>query len=143
MTHTRGARYHPQTQGKIERYHRSIKNVFNLQNYYLPGELEQDIERFVEHYNIHRYHESLDNLTPADVYFGRKRERLSVREMIKRETMKLRRTYNLRNGGKKKHLLLMKSTPNFSSKCPKCSGYVQFFEHFDLLMNLLWESRFR
>jgi putative transposase len=48
MTHTRGARYHPQTQGKIERYHRSMKNVINLQHYYLPGELEQEIKRFVE-----------------------------------------------------------------------------------------------
>jgi putative transposase len=111
MAHTRGARYHPQTQGKIERYHRSIKNVINLQNYYLPGELEREIERFVEYYNNHRYHESLDNLTPADVYFGRKRERLSVRTMIKRETLKLRRTYNLRKGGLKKQLQLTKFTP--------------------------------
>jgi len=111
MTHTRGARYHPQTQGKIERYHRSMKNVINLQHYYLPGELQQEIERFVEYYNNHRYHESLDNLTPADVYFGRKRERLSVREMIKRETMKLRRAYNLGKGGLKKQLLLTKTTP--------------------------------
>ena len=102
MTHTRGARYHPQTQGKIERYHRSIKNVINLQNYYLPGELEREIERFVEYYNNHRYHESLDNLTPADVYCGRRRERLNVRDIIKRETMKLRRAYNLGKGGLKK-----------------------------------------
>ena len=50
MVHTRGARYHPQTQGKIERYHRSIKNVVNLQHYYLPGELEREIERYVEYY---------------------------------------------------------------------------------------------
>ena len=111
MAHTRGARYHPQTQGKIERYHRSMKNVVNLQHYYLPGELEREIKRFVEYYNNHRYHESLDNLTPADVYFGRKRERLSVREMIRRETMKLRRAYNLGKGGAKKQLHLSKITP--------------------------------
>jgi len=111
MTHTRGARYHPQTQGKIERYHRSIKNVVNLQHYYLPGELEREIGRFVEHYNNHRYHESLDNLTPADVYSGRRWERLSLRDVIKRETMKLRRNYNRGKGGPKKQLHLMKSTP--------------------------------
>ena len=111
MSHTRGARYHPQTQGKIERYHRSLKNVVNLQHYYLPGGLEQESERFVDHYNYHRYHESLDNLTPADVYFGRRRERLNVRDIIKRETMKLRRAYNLGRGGIKKHLLLGESTP--------------------------------
>ena len=68
-----------------------MKNVINLQHYYLPGELEQKIEHFFEYYNNHRYHKSLDNLTPTEVYFGRKRERLTIREMIKRETMKLRR----------------------------------------------------
>jgi putative transposase len=109
MIHIRGARYHPQTQGKIERYHRSLKNVVNLQHYFLPGELKQEIEHFVDHYNNHRYHESLDNLTPADVYSGRRRERLNVRDIIKRETMKLRRAYNLGKGGIKKHLLFGKS----------------------------------
>ena len=58
------------TQGKIELYHRSMKNVITLQNYYLPGELKEEIERFVDYYNHRRYHESLDTLTPADVYAG-------------------------------------------------------------------------
>ena len=111
MKHTRGARYHPQTQGKIERYHRSMKNVINLQHYYLPGELEQEIDQFVEYYNNRRYHESLDNLTPADVYFGKRRERLSMRNMIKHETLRMRRAYNLGKGGLKKQLQLVRSTP--------------------------------
>jgi putative transposase len=110
MIHIRGARYHPQTQGKIERYHRSLKNVVNLQHYYLPGELEREIEHFVDHYNNHRYHESLDNLTPADIYCGKRRERLNVRNIIKRETLKLRRAHNLGKGGWKKQLQLVKST---------------------------------
>jgi len=90
-----------------------LKNVVNLLHYYLPGELEREIEGFVEYYNNNnqRYHEFLDNLTQADVYFGRKRERLTVREMIKRKTMKLRRAYNLEKGGQRKHLLFVKSTP--------------------------------
>jgi putative transposase len=71
IEHTRGAPYHPQTQGKIERYHRSMKNVVKLENYYYPWELEQAITEWVEHYNHQRYHESLDNVTPADVYEGR------------------------------------------------------------------------
>lgn len=111
MKHTRGARYHPQTQGKIERYHRSLKNVINLQHYYLPGALEKEIERFVQYYNNQRYHEALDNLTPADVFFGNNREKLTMRDMIKRETMKLRRVYNLGKGGLKKQLQLLKTTP--------------------------------
>ena len=71
MGHTRGAPYHPMTQGKIERYHRSMKNVVKLEHYYYPWELEKVIAKWVEHYNHERYHESLDNVTPADVYEGR------------------------------------------------------------------------
>ena len=95
IEHTRGAPYHPMTQGKIERYHRSMKNIVNLQNYFLPGELESQIASFVDYYNNHRYHESLDNLTPADMYFGRAKEVLTRREEIKRQTMQQRRLQNL------------------------------------------------
>ncbi len=94
MTHTRGKPFHPMTQGKIERYHRSLKNEVLLQHYYLPEELEREIARFVEYYNNERYHESLNNLTPADVYSGRAREIESRRERIKRETLQQRRRYN-------------------------------------------------
>ena len=91
MTHTRGAPYHPMTQGKIERYHRSMKNIVKLQNYYFPSELEQELSRFVDYYKNHQCHESLNNLTPADVYFGRNREILTKRDQIKRKTLALRR----------------------------------------------------
>ena len=70
MDHLRGAPCHPQTQGKIERWHQTFKNRVLLQHYYLPGDLERQIEAFVDHYNHRRYHESLDNLTPANVYSG-------------------------------------------------------------------------
>lgn len=91
LTHTRGRPYHPQTQGKIERYHRSMKAVVKLENYYFPGELEEAVANFVAYYNNERYHESLDNVTPADVYFGRHHAVLTERDRIKRKTMKLRR----------------------------------------------------
>ena len=71
IKHVRGAPYHPMTQGKIERWHQTLKNRILLENYYLPGDLEAQIEAFVADYNHRRYHESIDNLTPADVYFGR------------------------------------------------------------------------
>ena len=83
------------TQGKIERYHRSMKNIVNLQNYFLPGHLEQEIANFVAYYNHQRYHESLDNLTPADMYFGRAKEVLTKRNQIKKQTMQRRRLQNL------------------------------------------------
>jgi putative transposase len=82
MRHTRGKPYHPMTQGKIERWHLSLKSRIVLENYYLPGDLERAVSTFVEHYNHCRYHESLDNLTPADVYFGRANKILNTRESI-------------------------------------------------------------
>ena len=95
IDHIRGAPYHPQTQGKIERWHRSMKNVVLLQNYYSPSQLVEAIEDFVEYYNIHRYHESLDNMTPVSIYYGKEKEVQSERDKIKRETMSLRRQQNL------------------------------------------------
>jgi len=91
MDHVRGAPYHPQTQGKIERWHQTLKNRILLENYYLPGDLRQKIDAFVEHYNNRRYHESLQNLTPADVYFGRGQTILKQRERIKQKTIETRR----------------------------------------------------
>ena len=91
MEHVRGAPYHPQTQGKIERWHQTLKNRILLENYYLPRDLERQVAAFVEHYNHARYHESLDNLAPADVYFGRAESILLERERIKRQTIADRR----------------------------------------------------
>ena len=72
-----------------------MKNIVNLQNYFLPGELETQITSFVDYYNHQRYHESLYNLTPADVYFGRTKDVLNQRAEIKRPTMQQRRLQNL------------------------------------------------
>src|SRR3546814_21085356 len=69
MSHVRGAPMHPQTQGKIERWHQTLKNRIMLENYFLPGDLEAQIEAFVEHYTHQRYHTSLKNVTPADPSF--------------------------------------------------------------------------
>jgi transposase InsO family protein len=91
MGHVRGAPYHPQTQGKIERWHQTLKNCILLENYFFPADLEAQIEVFVDHYNHRRYHESINNLTPADVYFGRGQSILKQREKIKLKTMETRR----------------------------------------------------
>ena len=71
IAHIRGAPNHPQTQGKIERWHQTLKNRVLLENYFLPGGLEAAVAAFVDHYNHRRDHKSLGNLTPADVYSGR------------------------------------------------------------------------
>lgn len=91
VTHAGGKPYHPQTQGKIERRHRSMKNQILLNNYYFASELQEHIQRFVIYWNHERYHESLDNLTPADVYYGRGPQIREERELIKLKTMAQRR----------------------------------------------------
>jgi transposase InsO family protein len=91
MNHVRGRPNHPQTQGKIERYHRTMKNVIKLENYYSPDQLRERINEFIQYYNHRRYHESLDNLTPADVYFGKKEEKLNQRRLCKVRTLRQRR----------------------------------------------------
>ena len=92
MSPVRGAPYHPQTQGTIERWHHTLNNRIVLENYVLPSDLEKQIEAFVEHYNHQRYHERLNNLTPADVYFGHGQSILAKREKRKDQTKDLRET---------------------------------------------------
>ena len=91
MRHTRGKPFHPMTQGKIERYHRSMKNIILLDNYYLPMHLEFEIEKWVNYYNNERYHEAIGNITPSDKYFGREESIFRKRKRIKEKTMKKRR----------------------------------------------------
>jgi putative transposase len=91
MEPVRGAPNHPQTQGKIERWHQTLKNRILLETYDLPGDLEAPVSAFVEPYNRQRYHESLNTLTPADVYFGRGPAILLERDRIKRQTILHRR----------------------------------------------------
>jgi transposase InsO family protein len=95
MEHRRGAPYHPQTQGKIERYHRTMKNIVKLDNYYYPSELESKVEEFVNYYNKKRYHESIDNITPEQMFNGERRNILTKRDKTKRKTLKLRKQINL------------------------------------------------
>ena len=83
------------TQGKIERWHRSLKNHILLENYYFPGELEQKIGEFIQYYNTRRYHESLKNLTPEDVWLGRGENILKQRRKIKQKTINIRRQLHL------------------------------------------------
>jgi putative transposase len=96
IKHIHGSPYHPMTQGKIERWHRSMKNVIKLQNYYSPGELEHALAEWVEYYNNQRYHESLENVTPADVYFGREKEIIEKRNKLKEQTLAYRRQQHLK-----------------------------------------------
>ncbi len=91
---SRGRPFHPQTQGKIERYHRSMKNVIHLDHYFLPQELESKIGEWVNYYNNYRYHESLGNITQANKYDGRENEIFAERRKIKKRTLKLRRKEN-------------------------------------------------
>ena len=91
MDHVRGAPHHPQTQGKIERWHQTLKNRILLENYYLPGDLEHQIKAFVGHYNNRRYNESIKKVTPADACFGRDTAIIERRAKIRKRTIQTRR----------------------------------------------------
>ena len=76
-----------------------MKNVMKLENYYFPWELKKAIADWVDHYNHERYHESLDNVTPADVFAGRRNEILDQWALVKTKTMTKRRLHNQQLAG--------------------------------------------
>ncbi len=92
--HILAAPFHPQTNGKVERYHQSIKREVNQVPYELPSHLERAIADFVEYYNCRRYHKALGNVTPVDVLYGRKDEILQRRKEVQILTINHRRDYN-------------------------------------------------
>ena len=94
MKHSRCAPYHRQTQGKIDRWHQTLKYRILLLKYFLTRDLEFQIETFVDRYNHRRYHESLNNVTPSDVYFVRDKAILQQRERIKQKTLLARRLHH-------------------------------------------------
>jgi putative transposase len=94
IRHITASPFHPQTNGKIERYHRSLKGEISRLPYDMPGELREAIMAFVEYYNYRRYHEALGNVTPYDVYSGKHLEIIRRRKEAKSRTLEERRGYN-------------------------------------------------
>jgi putative transposase len=94
IEHILAAPYHPQTNGKVERYQQSLKREVNQLPYEFPGQLERAIADFVDYYNYRRYHKALGNVTPADVLYGRREEILKRRKEVQIQTINHRREYN-------------------------------------------------
>jgi putative transposase len=87
--------YHPQTNGKLERFHGTLKARLNLLVFTSPEALREAMTEFIEYYNHRRYHEGIGNVTPADVYYGRREEILKRRKEQKQATLERRFQYNL------------------------------------------------
>ena len=94
IRHILAAPYHPQTNGKLERYHQTLKRDVNQLPYDVPKELEVAIGEFVEFYNHRRYHKALKDITPADMLAGRRDEILGRRREVKDRTINRRRLSN-------------------------------------------------
>ena len=92
--HILAAPYHPQTNGKVERYQQSLKREVNHLPYEAPSQLERAIADFVDYYNYRRYHKALGNVTPADVLYGRREDILKRRKEVQIQTIYRRRDYN-------------------------------------------------
>jgi putative transposase len=92
--HILAAPFHPQTNGKVERYQQSLKREVNQLPYELPSQLERAIADFVDYYNHRRYHKALGNVTPADVLYGRREDILERRKEVQIQTINRRRDYN-------------------------------------------------
>jgi RNA-directed DNA polymerase len=95
IRHIYCAPHHPQTNGKIERFHETLKARMNLLVYTSPEELRRTMQDFIEYYNHRRYHEAIGNVTPADVYYGRREAILRRRAEQKQRTIEQRLRYNL------------------------------------------------
>ena len=94
IRHILAAPYHPQTNGKLERYHQTIKRDVNQVPYEVPSDLEAAIATFVSYYNYRRYHMALGNVTPDDVLTGRRKQILQRRKEVQAQTIDRRRIYN-------------------------------------------------
>jgi transposase InsO family protein len=94
IRHILASPYHPQTNGKLERYHQSIKRDVNQIPYDVPGNLDVAIADFVSYYNNRRYHKALGNVTPSDVLGGRREQILEKRKEVQTRTLQRRRLYN-------------------------------------------------
>jgi transposase InsO family protein len=94
IRHILAAPFHPETNGKLERYHRTIKQEVNQVPYEQPSQLERALADFVDYYNFRRYHKALGNVAPADVLYGRREQILRRRKEVKAQTIQNRRHYN-------------------------------------------------
>jgi len=92
--HILSAPFHPQTNGKVERYQQSLKREVNQLPYEAPSQLDKAIADFVDYYNYRRYHKALGDITPSDVLYGKRKQILLQRKEVQIQTINRRKEYN-------------------------------------------------
>ena len=96
IRHILASPFHPQANGKLEKYHRTIKLDVNQIPYDVPGNLEDSITDFVNYYYNGRYHKALGNVAPSDVLDGCREQILQKRKEVQTQTFQRRRSHNQR-----------------------------------------------
>ena len=94
IRHILATPFHPQTNGKLERYRQTIEGDVNQVPYEAPSDLQEAIAALVSYYNHRRYRMGLGNVTPADVLNGRREQLLQRRKEVQTQTFERRRRYN-------------------------------------------------
>jgi len=122
MQHLRAKAHHPQTIGKVERWHRTMKDEVTLVVHTSPDQLWEAISRFVDHCNRERYHEALQNVTPDDAWFGRReaildrRRRLAIRALVASREHYRRTVQEAETTGTGTREVLLNSPPDLSQQ---------------------------
>jgi putative transposase len=104
IRHITASLFHPQTNGKIERYQRTLKVEIKQVPYDMLRELKEAIRAFIDYYNYRCYHEGLGNVTPYDVYMGGHLEIIRKRKEIESRKLSARKVHNRTARGQEQDL---------------------------------------
>lgn len=98
LTHAKTSVAYPQSNGKLERFHRSISmECLNIKSFLSIEDVRTTVAKYVDHYNKVRLHSSLNYLTPEDYLLNRQDEKIKIRERKLMQASLKRKNYWSKN----------------------------------------------